>query len=194
VRLYRPRSASLLKALFSWIAGMPAEFADPRFPGYGAGRGGEHARAAAGRQAFPQPARCVGSALVVRPDASQPLLPCRQGSSRVPPSRRGHGRTPSPPPNSNARGFKRLSHHSGQRADKGGPFKRSRAGSAGRCARMLLGAHPRPCAHRGLMTLESRGVPPSPRTWPPLAMRTAAAETRVRAKWCACDAAQPRAD
>ncbi|GBF90328.1 hypothetical protein Rsub_02434 [Raphidocelis subcapitata] len=38
VRLYRPRSASLLQTFLSWLTGMPAEFADPRFPAYGPGR------------------------------------------------------------------------------------------------------------------------------------------------------------
>jgi B9 domain-containing protein 1 len=41
VRLYRPRSASLLQGFLSWLTGMPAEFADPRFPAYSAGREGE---------------------------------------------------------------------------------------------------------------------------------------------------------
>ena len=40
VRLYRPRSASLLQTFLSWLTGMPAEFADPRFPAYGPGREG----------------------------------------------------------------------------------------------------------------------------------------------------------
>ena len=42
MRLYRPRSASLLQSLLSWLSGMPAEFADPKFPSYGPGREGEH--------------------------------------------------------------------------------------------------------------------------------------------------------
>jgi hypothetical protein len=41
VRLYRPRSASLLKTFTSWLKGMPAEFSDPKFPSYGEGREGE---------------------------------------------------------------------------------------------------------------------------------------------------------
>lgn len=41
VRLYRPRSASWLQSLLGWLTGAPAEFADPRFPSYGAGREGE---------------------------------------------------------------------------------------------------------------------------------------------------------
>ncbi|KIZ00971.1 DNA polymerase iota subunit [Monoraphidium neglectum] len=38
VRLYKPRSASPLQAFLSWLSGMPAEFADHRFPAYGSGR------------------------------------------------------------------------------------------------------------------------------------------------------------
>lgn len=41
VRLYRPRSASLLQTFTSWLTGMPAEFSDPKFPSYGEGREGE---------------------------------------------------------------------------------------------------------------------------------------------------------
>jgi hypothetical protein len=41
VRLYRPRSASLLQTFTSWMSGMPAEFSDPKFPSYGEGREGE---------------------------------------------------------------------------------------------------------------------------------------------------------
>ena len=41
MRLYRPRSASLLQGFLGWLAGMPAEFADTRFPAYGSGREGE---------------------------------------------------------------------------------------------------------------------------------------------------------
>jgi len=40
VRLYRPRSASLLQTFLSWVTGMPAEFADHKFPSYGPGREG----------------------------------------------------------------------------------------------------------------------------------------------------------
>jgi hypothetical protein len=42
VRLYRPRSASLLQTFTSWLTGMPAEFSDPKFPSYGEGREGEN--------------------------------------------------------------------------------------------------------------------------------------------------------
>jgi hypothetical protein len=42
VRLYRPRSASLLQSFTSWLTGMPAEFSDPKFPSYGEGREGEN--------------------------------------------------------------------------------------------------------------------------------------------------------
>jgi hypothetical protein len=42
VRLYRPRSASLLQTFTSWLTGMPAEFSDPKFPSYGEGREGEY--------------------------------------------------------------------------------------------------------------------------------------------------------
>jgi hypothetical protein len=42
VRLYRPRSASLLQTFTSWLTGMPAEFSDPKFPSYGEGREGQH--------------------------------------------------------------------------------------------------------------------------------------------------------
>ncbi|KAJ9521813.1 hypothetical protein QJQ45_024675 [Haematococcus lacustris] len=38
LRLYKPRSASGLQSFISWMAGMPAEFSDPRFPSYGEGR------------------------------------------------------------------------------------------------------------------------------------------------------------
>lgn len=38
IKLYRPRSASLLQTFTSWLSGMPAEFSDPRFPSYGEGR------------------------------------------------------------------------------------------------------------------------------------------------------------
>jgi B9 domain-containing protein 1 len=48
VRLYKPRSASPLQAFLSWLSGMPAEFADHRFPAYGSGREGEALGAAAG--------------------------------------------------------------------------------------------------------------------------------------------------
>lgn len=41
VRLYRPRSASLLQTFTSWLTGMPAEFSDAKFPSYGEGREGE---------------------------------------------------------------------------------------------------------------------------------------------------------
>jgi len=41
VRLYRPRSASLLQTFTSWLTGMPAEFSDPKFPSYGEGREGK---------------------------------------------------------------------------------------------------------------------------------------------------------
>jgi B9 domain-containing protein 1 len=41
VRLFKPRSASLLQTLTGWITGMPAEFIDPRFPAYSEGREGE---------------------------------------------------------------------------------------------------------------------------------------------------------
>jgi hypothetical protein len=44
VRLYRPRSASLLQSFTSWMSGMPAEFSDPKFPSYGEGREGEQQR------------------------------------------------------------------------------------------------------------------------------------------------------
>ena len=40
IRLYRPRSASLLQTFLCWLSGMPAEFADGRFPAAGAGREG----------------------------------------------------------------------------------------------------------------------------------------------------------
>eukprot|EP00882_Tetradesmus_deserticola_P021027 GHRQ01022737.1.p2 GENE.GHRQ01022737.1~~GHRQ01022737.1.p2 ORF type:complete len:108 (+),score=42.58 GHRQ01022737.1:524-847(+) len=52
VRLYRPRSASLLQTFTSWLTGMPAEFSDPKFPSYGEGREGEaaHTIAAADMQ------------------------------------------------------------------------------------------------------------------------------------------------
>ncbi|PNH12840.1 B9 domain-containing protein 1 [Tetrabaena socialis] len=38
MRLFRPRSASLLQSLTSFMSGMPAEFSDPKFPSYGEGR------------------------------------------------------------------------------------------------------------------------------------------------------------
>ncbi|EFJ46108.1 hypothetical protein VOLCADRAFT_105683 [Volvox carteri f. nagariensis] len=38
LRLFRPRSASALQSLTSWLSGMPAEFSDPKFPSYGEGR------------------------------------------------------------------------------------------------------------------------------------------------------------
>eukprot|EP00879_Flechtneria_rotunda_P033352 GHRR01036931.1.p1 GENE.GHRR01036931.1~~GHRR01036931.1.p1 ORF type:complete len:167 (+),score=40.28 GHRR01036931.1:428-928(+) len=38
IRLYRPRSASLLQSFSSWLTGMPPEFSDPKFPSYGEGR------------------------------------------------------------------------------------------------------------------------------------------------------------
>lgn len=38
VRLFKPKSASLLQSFTSWLSGMPAEFADDRFPAYGEGR------------------------------------------------------------------------------------------------------------------------------------------------------------
>jgi hypothetical protein len=47
VRLYKPRSASLLQTFTSWLSGMPAEFSDPKFPSYAEGREG----ARAGRRA-----------------------------------------------------------------------------------------------------------------------------------------------
>ncbi|GAQ83918.1 B9 domain-containing protein [Klebsormidium nitens] len=38
VRLFRPLSSSLMQQFTSWIAGMPAEFSDPKFPASGEGR------------------------------------------------------------------------------------------------------------------------------------------------------------
>ncbi|KAG1672717.1 hypothetical protein FOA52_005195 [Chlamydomonas sp. UWO 241] len=38
LRLFKPRSASLIQSFTSWMNGMPAEFSDPRFPSYGEGR------------------------------------------------------------------------------------------------------------------------------------------------------------
>ncbi|MEW5301411.1 MAG: hypothetical protein WDW38_009626 [Sanguina aurantia] len=38
LRLFKPRSASMLQTFASWMSGMPAEFSDPRFPSYGEGR------------------------------------------------------------------------------------------------------------------------------------------------------------
>eukprot|EP00877_Chromochloris_zofingiensis_P007438 jgi/Chrzof1/2948/Cz12g05150.t1 len=38
LRLFKPRSASLLQGFTSWLSGMPAEFSDPRFPASGEGR------------------------------------------------------------------------------------------------------------------------------------------------------------
>jgi B9 domain-containing protein 1 len=38
LRLFKPRSASLIQGFFSRMNGMPAEFSDPRFPSYGEGR------------------------------------------------------------------------------------------------------------------------------------------------------------
>mmetsp|Transcript_16519 Transcript_16519/g.35730 ORF Transcript_16519/g.35730 Transcript_16519/m.35730 type:complete len:196 (+) Transcript_16519:181-768(+) len=38
LRLFKPRSASLIQSFTSWLTGMPAEFSDPRFPSYGEGR------------------------------------------------------------------------------------------------------------------------------------------------------------
>lgn len=35
VRLYRPISSSLLQQFFGWLAGLPAEYADPAFPASG---------------------------------------------------------------------------------------------------------------------------------------------------------------
>jgi B9 domain-containing protein 1 len=43
LRLYKPRSASLLQTFTSWLTGMPAEFSDPKFPAYGEGREGKQA-------------------------------------------------------------------------------------------------------------------------------------------------------
>ena len=44
LRLFRPRSASLLQSFTSWLTGMPAEFSDPKFPSYGEGREGARSR------------------------------------------------------------------------------------------------------------------------------------------------------
>ncbi|GAX79914.1 hypothetical protein CEUSTIGMA_g7354.t1 [Chlamydomonas eustigma] len=38
LRLFKPKSASLMQAFNAWMSGMPAEFADPRFPSYAEGR------------------------------------------------------------------------------------------------------------------------------------------------------------
>lgn len=40
LRLFKPKSASMLQTFASWMSGMPAEFSDPRFPSYGEGREG----------------------------------------------------------------------------------------------------------------------------------------------------------
>ncbi|GMH41181.1 hypothetical protein BSKO_09091 [Bryopsis sp. KO-2023] len=38
IRLYRPKSASIMKEFIAWVTGMPAEFSDPKFPSFGDGR------------------------------------------------------------------------------------------------------------------------------------------------------------
>lgn len=38
IRLFKPRSASIMKTLVGWLTGMPAEFSDPKFPSYSEGR------------------------------------------------------------------------------------------------------------------------------------------------------------
>lgn len=41
MRLFKPRSASLLQSFITWLTGYRAEFADSKFPSYGEGREGE---------------------------------------------------------------------------------------------------------------------------------------------------------
>ena len=41
LRLFKPKSASLMQSFTAWMTGMPAEFSDPKFPSYGEGREGE---------------------------------------------------------------------------------------------------------------------------------------------------------
>lgn len=38
--MFKPRSASTLQTLTSWVTGMHPEFSDPKFPSYGEGREG----------------------------------------------------------------------------------------------------------------------------------------------------------
>lgn len=40
MRLFKPRSASLLQTFLTWVTGYPAEFSDSKFPSYGEGREG----------------------------------------------------------------------------------------------------------------------------------------------------------
>lgn len=83
-RLYRPRSASPLRAFVSWLTGMPAEFADPRFPSYGAGREGARAglqRGLVGRGGW----RGMKRGVVGRQQEREPWSRlCKQGKRRLP--------------------------------------------------------------------------------------------------------------
>lgn len=38
IRLYKPKSASILQGFVSWLTGMPPEFSDSKFPSYSDGR------------------------------------------------------------------------------------------------------------------------------------------------------------
>jgi B9 domain-containing protein 1 len=38
IRLYRPRSSTVLQAVLAWLTGTAPEFADPKFPSYAEGR------------------------------------------------------------------------------------------------------------------------------------------------------------